>query len=187
MEPDMPTVSDLDQQIADLENQIAQAQQGGQVPDYSAFYKSPGYDFRMQEGINALDKSAAARGKLMSGGLMRELERYGQGLASSEFNNYANRLASLAGVGQTATNTGINAGQASASGVANTSANIGQNLMNAGTANASGIVGASNAFQSGLQDASGFLGNIDWGQIFSPSLQQQAYADVNNPAYSGIF
>ncbi|KKK74367.1 hypothetical protein LCGC14_2884500, partial [marine sediment metagenome] len=80
------TIEGIDAEMASLEAQISAAQAGGSAPDYSAFYKSPGYDFRFQEGTRAIDRSAAARGQLMSGGIVRELTRYGQGLASSEFN-----------------------------------------------------------------------------------------------------
>ena len=60
----------------------------------------PAYQFRMQEGQKALERSAAARGGLSSGGTMKALARYGQGLASEEYNNRWNRLAGLAGMGQ---------------------------------------------------------------------------------------
>lgn len=110
----------------------------GDAPDYSEFFKSPGYQFRFDEGLRGLDRSAAARGRLQSGGYGRELTRYGQGVASEEFNNYANRLAGLAGMGQNA------AAQTGQLGLAATGA-AGQHIANAGTARASGYVGQANA------------------------------------------
>ena len=79
------------------------------------FQLDPGYAFRMQEGMKALERSAAARGGLLSGNMLRGAQRYGQDLASQEYMNAFNRyqaernarlnpLQSLAGVGQTATN-----------------------------------------------------------------------------------
>lgn len=135
-----------------------------QAPDYSAFYKSPGYEFRLDEGVGALDKSAAARGKLRSGGYGRELTRYGQGVASGEFNNYANRLASIAGLGQTsaagsgalgaqAAGTASSLGNAAAATGGQISANIGNALQSAGGARASGYVGSSNAINQGIGNA----------------------------------
>ncbi len=148
------TMEQLDSQIAELEGQIASAMQaGGGSPDYSAFYKSPGYDFRLQEGINAIDKSAAARGSLMSGGITRELTRYGQGVASNEFNSYANRLASMAGIGQSATNATGQIGSAAAGQFGQTSSALGQTIMAGGQAQASGIVDSSNAMLQGYQGA----------------------------------
>ena len=164
----MPTLEELDAQIADLEGQIAAGQQGGGEagPDYSAFFQSPGYQFRQDEGIRAIDRSAAARGQLMSGGTLRELQRYGQGLASSEFGNYANRLSAIAGVGQTAAFGGGQLGAAAAGQVGQSTANIGQSVMAGGTAQASGIVGANNAFQQGLGGAIQAFGNIDFAKVF---------------------
>ena len=164
----MPTLAELDAQIADLEGQLATAQQGGGEagPDYSAFFQSPGYQFRQDEGIRAIDRSASARGQLMSGGTLRELQRYGQGLASSEFGNYANRLASLAGIGQTAAFQGGQLGALAGGQAGQSMANIGQSIMAGGTAQASGAIGANNAFQQGLGGVAGALGNVNWGNVF---------------------
>ena len=151
----MPTIEELDAEIAQLEGQIATTMEGGDAPDYSAFFKSPGYEFRLEEGTRAIDRSASARGQLMSGGTLRELQRYGQGLASSEFGNYANRLSALAGIGQTANQQGIAAGAAAGGQVGTSAANIGQSIMAGGTAQASGIVGANNAWQQGFGGAVG--------------------------------
>ena len=55
------------------------------------FQADPGYQFRMDEGMKALERSAAARGGLLSGGFLRGATRYGQGLASQEYMNAFNR------------------------------------------------------------------------------------------------
>lgn len=89
----------------------------------------PGYAFRLSEGNKALNASAAARGGLISGNALRAAEAYGQKMGSDEYQNAFNRyyaernnmlspIQSLAGVGQSATNTlsnaagnyGVNAG-----------------------------------------------------------------------------
>lgn len=174
------TIDDLDRQIAELEGQIATAMQaGGGSPDYSAFFKSPGYEFRMDEGVRARERGASAKGMLMSGGMQRELTRYGQGLASSEFGNYANRLASLAGIGQTANQQGIYAGANAAGQVGRTSTALGETVMAGGSARAGGIIGANNALQQGIGGAIGAV--QQWGGGYQPSgaLQSQAYYDVN--------
>ena len=78
------------------------------------FQQDPGYAFRMSEGMKGLERSAAARGGLLSGATMKGLQRYGQEAASQEYQNAFNRygiererrlnpLQSLAGVGQTST------------------------------------------------------------------------------------
>ncbi len=155
----MPTIEELDTQIADLEGQISTSMEaGGGSPDYSAFYQSPGYQFRFDEGQRALETSAAAKGGLMSGGMGRELTRYGQGFASGEFNNYANRLSDLAGIGSSVASNTAQLGQQAAGQVGNTSGQLGQTVMAGGTAQASGIAGAGNAWASGIQGAAGAVG-----------------------------
>ncbi len=120
------------------------------------FQETPGYQFAYDEGIRALDRSASAGGRLMGGGHERELIRYGQGIANQEFGNYANRLASLAGVGQSAVGTGAQAGSATAANVGNIlmqgASNQGNALMAAATARASGYTGVANAANSGINN-----------------------------------
>lgn len=124
------------------------------------FKSTPGYEFRMEEGIRARDRSAAAKGGLRGGGYGRELVRYGQGLASEEYNNYKNSLAALAGIGQTATNTGVAAGQNSANNISNLYMQGGSNqaaaINNAGAARASGYVGMANSISNGINQYAGY-------------------------------
>lgn len=131
--------------------QQAQASQGGGTPDMSAFFQSPGYQFRRDEGTRGLERSAAARGGAFSGNALRALAEFNSGLASNEFGNYFNQLASIAGIGQTATN------QTAAYG-AQTAANAGQNALAAGNARASGIIGQGNAIGQGISDLAGAYG-----------------------------
>ena len=56
------------------------------------FQKDPGYQFRMDEGTKALERSAAARGGLSSGSTLKALTRYGQDYASNEYQNAYNRF-----------------------------------------------------------------------------------------------
>lgn len=77
------------------------------------FQADPGYGFRMSEGMKALERSAAARGLLQSGGTLKDITRFGQNLASQEYENAFSRYLSerearmdpyryLTGVGQAA-------------------------------------------------------------------------------------
>jgi hypothetical protein len=117
----------------------------------------PGYRFRLQEAQKALERSRST-GTLQSGGALKSLSRYQQGLASEEFNNAFNRfranradrygiLSNLTNIGQTATNTGIAAGQAYGS-------QAGRNIMDSGEfAGRMLYQGASDAGQFGLTGA----------------------------------
>lgn len=67
--------------------------------DPNAITQTPGYQFRLGEGVNAMDRSASAAGLLGTGGYGKALTRYGQDYASNEFNNQYMRLANLLGLG----------------------------------------------------------------------------------------
>lgn len=118
-----------------------------------AFFASPDYEFRRSEGMRGLQGSAAAGGSLQSGGTLKALDRYNSGLASGEYGNWYNRLASLAGVGQTATNQLAQAGQNYATGAGNAFGNIGQ-------ANANGAIAGAQGWNSALQGVAGFGQNL---------------------------
>ncbi len=51
----------------------------------------PGFKARLQEGQDALQRSAAAKGTLLTGGTLKDLTDYSQNLASNEFSNVYNR------------------------------------------------------------------------------------------------
>lgn len=112
----------------------------------------PSYQFQLSEGMKALDRTAAARGGLLSGATLKGAQRYGQGLASQEYGNAYNRLASMAGLGQTATGAMTGLGSQFAS-------NQGENYMGAANARASGYMGGANALSSGLGQYLGYTQN----------------------------
>jgi hypothetical protein len=122
--------------------------------DMGQFQADPGYAFRLSEGQKSLDRQAAARGGLISGGALKAAARYGQEMGSQEYQNAFNRyqaertaqlnpLQSLAGVGQT---TATNLGTA---GAANAQA-VGNYLTGGAAAQAAGNVGVANAINSGM-------------------------------------
>lgn len=67
--------------------------------DYSQFYASPDYQFRLNEGLDAVQNSGSAQGLTLSGAQLKDLNNYAQGVASTEYGNYYNRLAQLRGEG----------------------------------------------------------------------------------------
>ena len=118
------------------------------------FQQDPGYAFRLKEGQKRLDRSAAARGGLISGGALKAATEYGQEMGSQEYMNAFNRyqteraarlqpLQSLTGMSQTTANTLGTAGQ-------NMATNVGDAMGSAAAARASGYVGGANALTSGL-------------------------------------
>ena len=64
-----------------------------------ALQADPGYQFQLQQGNQALERSLAARGLGQSGAALKAAQEYGQGLANQTYNDYFNRQAQLAGQG----------------------------------------------------------------------------------------
>jgi hypothetical protein len=143
------------------------------------FQADPGYAFRMSEGMKALERSAAARGGLLSGSNLKNTQRFGQDLASQEYQNAFNRYqaertgtlnpyASLAGVAQSSANTlGTQAGQYGNA--------VASNIMGAGNAQASGYMGQANAIAGGVGQGINFYQNR---QLLN---QNQQYLNSLNP------
>ena len=131
----------------------------------------PGYQFRMDEGVNALDSSAAARGRLQSGAQSKGVNSFAQGLASQEFGNAYNReqnrlgvdyqnemaqynadanrkanmfnmLSGLANTGQVSAQTQIGSSARMAQGGGNTIQNFGNAMERANTAEGQARAGA---------------------------------------------
>jgi hypothetical protein len=69
-----------------------------QTPEFN-FQADPGYQFRLQQGMQGVQNSAAAQGKGLSGATLRALAKYGSGLASQEYGNAYNRYAQDRGFG----------------------------------------------------------------------------------------
>lgn len=60
-------------------------------PTAEAAFNDPGYQFRLNSGRDALERSAAARGVLRTGGTLKDIIGYGQEFGASEYNNIFNR------------------------------------------------------------------------------------------------
>ena len=131
----------------------------------SDFKTDPGYGFRMSEGMKGLERSAAARGGLLSGATLKGVERFGQDIASNEYNNAYNRyvgnqatqrnaLAGLTGFAPTAAQQIGAAGTNYATNVNNLATNTATNYANAdltgAAARQSAYMGAGGAFANAL-------------------------------------
>ena len=118
-------------------------------------YSDPSYQFRLQQGQDAIQSSAAAQGGLLSGATLKALQGYGQDMASQEYSNAYNRfnadqtnrynrLSNLVGIGQNAAAQVGNAG-------AQTSQAIANNTMAGANSIAAGQIGSANAWTNGAQ------------------------------------
>ena len=134
------------------------------APTLSELQMDPSFGFRLGQGLEARENSAAARGMQLSGSTLKDLERFSQDYASQEYGNaygryqgqqsdQFNRLASLAGIGQTASQ---NTGATAANALGNAGNQIGQNIMGAGNAMAAGQIGQANAIGGALNNIGNF-------------------------------
>ena len=168
-----------------------------EAPTLETMQLTPGYQFRLQEGQDVLEHSAAARGGLLTGATAEALTRYGQDYASGEYSNVYNRalteyqqaynifqqnqanqfnrLASMSGMGQTAAGELSSAGSRAAGNVGNillgSAAQRGQSIQNAAAARASGYYDSANAWNNALQ---GGVGNLSQLLMMQAGRRQQA-------------
>lgn len=122
------------------------------LPDFTGadLQNEPGYQFALNEGMKGVTNSAAARGGLLSGAALKAASQYNNDYASTKYNDAfnrdatnKNRLATLAGIGQTASNVNTSSGLSTAN-------NVGQNQLGVGNARASGYLANGNALTGAL-------------------------------------
>ncbi len=168
------------------------------------FQEDPGYQFRLQQGQQALERSAAARGGLLSGRAAKDMTNYAQGAASQEYGNAYNRfqtnrsnqlnpLQSLAGMSQTASgamsNAAGNYGENVGSNLTSTANTVGNNMMGAGNARASGYVGGANAVNSAISGGvNAFQQYNMMNKMFpsAPAITDGGYSMGTGSAYGGL-
>lgn len=118
------------------------------------FQADPGYAFRMDEGAKALERSAAARGGLLSGAMLKGITRFGQDLASTEYTNAFNRYQTERAARLNPLQSLLGAGQSSANTLTNAAGNMGQGVAQAavagGNAQASQYMNVGNALTNAL-------------------------------------
>lgn len=131
-------------------------QQDALKGDWSGFMNSPDYQFALDQGMKSLDRSAAASGRLYSGGYGQDLTKYAQGMATQNYQNYMNNLGRLSNTGQS---TAGNLGQ------------LGQNFANSmGTALTNNAANRASSYQNQANAQSGLafgLGNLAAGYFGS--------------------
>lgn len=180
-------------------------------PTINQIQMDPGYAFREQQGMKALNQSMAARGLGTSGSGIKGALEFGQGLASQEYGNAynrfmanrANQIAMLqGGVGTGLTAAGGTADLAGRAGLglanlySGTGANLaettlgagramGAGLENAAAARASGYMGGASALQSALQTPVNAMMAYGMMDRFAPQDRTSTYAPAGYVRYHG--
>jgi hypothetical protein len=138
----------------------------------------PGYQFQLNQGVQAIDRSAASRGLLNSGATGKALAQYGQGLAQNYSGQYVAGLQEIANRGEGATQSTAAAG----AGAAN---QIQQAQLYSGNAAAQGDINTFNAISSGLNQGVGMYGYAQRGGFAGGGNGAQAPSFNSQPGLPG--
>lgn len=156
--------------------QAGQQALGQMLPQVTGgFQATPGYQWTQNEAMRGVQNSAAANGLLSSGSTLKALQDRSAGLANQEYGTYWNRLAGIAGAGQTATNNASNVYTGTANNIAGLQGQAGNALANGQTSSASALMGGANnllGYYARTQQP-------NWGSNSYPNPQQ-----VNNAVSS---
>jgi hypothetical protein len=149
----------------------------GRMPTAEEVMSDPGYQFGLQQGQLGLDRKAAAQGGRVSGAALKAASGYatnyaasGYGAAYQRRQDRLNRLAAIAGIGQSSTAGSAQAGQASTGAIsnlisgqgnANAAATIGQGNVWGNTVNQLGAIGQRWAQQQTTPRNPGWGGTAD--------------------------
>ena len=145
----------------------------------SQLQQTPGYQFALGQGTQALDRSAASRGLDLSGGQLKDLTNYGQGLAlSNAYQPYISQLNSAAGLGESAAAMTGNLGASAANGIASSQ-------LAAGQASAAGTVSTANILGSGLNQFANSFNNPNLGSSYGGQALAALGGGGYNPGVGG--
>lgn len=138
----------------------------------------PGYQFGLDQGQQAIDRKIAAAGGRVSGQAIKAAARFGANYATTGYgaadqrrNDRLNRLAALAGIGQTGTAASTLAGQNSANQISGL-------IANQGDARAAGTMSQGNIWGNTANSIAALYGrkNNGGGSAINPSFGLPGYA-----------
>lgn len=158
-------------------NALAEYQKLAPYQDFgmAQFQADPGYNFRMSEGMKALERSAAARGLLQSGGTLKGVQKFGQELASAEYQNAFSRYLTQREARMNPYEFLAQQGQAAAVGqaanVGTTGANLAELAAQRGNVQAAQAMGTANMLGSALGGVGQAVGSYYANQPYLNYLQ----------------
>jgi hypothetical protein len=127
----------------------------GLMKDPSGITSQPGYQFGLNQGQTAIDRSAASRGSLYSGATLKALQRYGQDYGSTKLNESYNRLSNIAGLGQVANGQSMQAGM-------NYGNNVSANQIGMGNAQAANALNQGNTWGNAVNQLGAYGDRNGW-------------------------
>lgn len=136
--------------LTDLQAKVASGSLDMSKYGYDQLIKDPGYQFRLEQGQQALDAKAAQGGKYFSGDQLKAVAGYNQDMASQEFTNAYNRTnqnnQQMVGTDLNLIGIGANANTGAAGTAANYATAVGANNDNAAKSAATNIINTGNAW-----------------------------------------
>lgn len=164
--------TDVYNQQMDLYNQAVQQQSTFKqlTPEEinAQLSQTPGYQFQLGQGVDALQRAASSKGILNSGRLMQGLVDYGQGLASQTYGTRVQQLSNLLGAGQQAAQGANQLSQNVGQGSAAIYGNLGDNLANS-------MLSGSNSMMQGV-----LQGNQNYSTIGGSSQSGNALGGIGS-------
>jgi len=155
----------------------------------SILQNTPGYQFQFNQGEQAIQNSAAAKGGLIGGNTLTALQNYGQGTADQTYQQYLGNVMSgyfnpMANLAQNGQNAALGVGSLGAS-AAN---GIASSTLAGGQAAASGITGGANAMTGAIGGVSNSIGQTisqyQLQQLLSGMPGTAQYNAANTSAYN---
>jgi hypothetical protein len=117
------------------------------LDDPESYKKSPGYQFRLQEGLKSVGVAdGEVNQRNLSGSQLKAIARYSEDYATTDYDRALQRYAGMAGISQGVAAVGATYGQ----GISNAANAQGGYLQQAGNARAAGYMGMSSAIGQGL-------------------------------------
>ena len=116
----------------------------------TAFQTGPGYQFALDQGLQALERGASSQGRLQSGQTGLDFINYATGLANQEYGNWMDRLANP-GILQ----TGLTGQTGALSDLANLAVNTGDRRLNVSSEVLNGMLNVNNQKAQGNQQMIG--------------------------------
>lgn len=173
--------------VTQLQNLLGLNGAYGSQSAMTALQNTPGYQFDLQQGNNAINAQAAATGTNGSGNQALALSNYNQGLASTTYNNYVNQLMPFLSSSNSAASGIANVNQNtanSAAGQYDTLANLGyQTMAGIGNSQANADLANYNA-SANMWNALGSIGSM--GQAGGGTVGGNLLGSIGSGLSSGL-
>lgn len=150
---------------------------------FQNYQNSTGYQFRVGQGMNAVNSGYAGKGTLQSGAALKAINDYGQGMATAEFGNYLNALGNQQSLGMQGASALAGVGSNYANSMGNIYTANGNNQANSALARGQAGAQVGNTIAGLGGQALGYgMNSLMSGGFGGSSLSPVNYAAMTTPA-----